>query len=333
MATKPGPVTNLEEEAEDGGSTAVESSILTQDDETTSVFVCDDRDIDCDPYFPFAGHPISDSGSDSELDPYTCPIDFFDRESSEGVYLGSEGLTGDDFNVWGFYEPKEEEIVLGTRCESGSGSDQQGLRVTGLDSDSDYEDGVFDFTSGADEPGRVEVGAGLPPVWDYDLGDDETEEWEEVQNAINWTVRALSRSDEEEELSSQSRDDDEEEEHELDWQVLITINNVVNYIEQAEAGIRGNPPAAKRVVEDLPVVKLTLEEGAMVCAVCKDEMVLEEEVKRLPCRHLYHGECITPWLGIRNTCPVCRFELPTDDLEYERHRRSQRSDTSLFLAG
>ncbi|XP_056845587.1 uncharacterized protein LOC108831239 [Raphanus sativus] len=180
--TKPGPVINLEEEAEDGGLTAVESSILTQDDETTSVFVCDSPpfdDIDCDPYFPFAGHPISDSGSDSELDPYTCPIDFFDRESSEGVYLGSEGLTGDDFNVWGFYEPKEEdeeeeeEIVLGTRCESGSGSDQQGLRVTGLDSDSDYEDGVFDFTSGAgaDEPGRVEVGAGLPPVWDYDLGD------------------------------------------------------------------------------------------------------------------------------------------------------------------
>ncbi|KAJ0244625.1 hypothetical protein HA466_0192300 [Hirschfeldia incana] len=390
--TKPGPVINLEEEAEDSGAAAVEgSTILTQDDETASVFVCDsppfnDRDIDCDPYFPFAGHPISDSGSDSELDPYTCPVDFFDRESSEGVYLGSEGLTGDDFNVWGFYEPKEdeeeeEEIVLGTRGESGSGSDQQGLRVTSLDSDSDYEDNVFDFTSGDshggngadDEPGRVEVGSGLPPVWDYDLN-DENEEWEEVQNAINWTVSAFSRSDEEEqELSSQSRDDDheveEEEDHELDWQVLITINNVVNYIEQAEgitinpgdidpsyymylaslsdgddddailghmfdneAGIRGNPPASKSVVEGLPVVELALEEGDMVCAVCKDEMVLEEEVRRLPCRHLYHGECITPWLGIRNTCPVCRFELPTDDLEYERHRRSQRSDASLFLA-
>ncbi|CAH8313267.1 unnamed protein product [Eruca vesicaria subsp. sativa] len=376
-STKPGPVINLEEEAEDGGA-AAEGSIFT-----TSVFVCDspldERDIDCDPYFPFAGHPISDS----EPDPYICPIDFFDRDTSEaeaGVYLGSEGVTGDDFNVWGFYEPKEEEeeeIVLGTRCESGSGSDQQGLRVTGLDSDSDYEDGVFDFTyeeSGnlENESGRVEVvGAGLPPLWDYDLG-DETEEWEEVQNAINLTVRAFSRSEEEEEeLSSQSRDDHEEEEHELDWQVLITINNVVNYIEQAEgitispgdidpsyymylaslgdgendddavlghifdneAGIRGNPPASKSVIEDLPVVEVALEEGDMVCAVCKDEMVLEEEVKRLPCRHLYHGECITPWLGIRNTCPVCRFELPTDDLEYERHRRSQRSDTSLFLAG
>ncbi|KAF8096850.1 hypothetical protein N665_0299s0014 [Sinapis alba] len=352
-STKAGPVINVEEEAEDGGGTAVEG-------------------------------PISDSGSDSELDPYICPIDFFDREADAGVYLGSGGLTGDDFNVWGFYDPKEEEeeeegIVLGSRCESGSGSDQQpGLRVTGLDSDSDYEDGVFDFTSGdsvneVNDSGRVEVGVGLPPpVWDYDLG-DETEEWEEVRNAINWTVRAFSRSEEEEELTSQSRvssrDDHQEEEHELDWQVLITINNVVNYIEQAEgitinpgdidpsyymylaglddddddailghmfdneAGIRGNPPASKRVIEDLPVVELTVEEGNMVCAVCKDEMVLEEEVKRLPCRHLYHGECITPWLGIRNTCPVCRFELPTDDLEYERHRRSQRSDTSLSLTG
>lgn len=386
---KPCPITNLEEEAEDGGA-AVERSIFTQDDESTSVFVCDsplfhDRDIDCDPYFPFAGHPISDSGSDSELDPYTCPIDFFDRETSEGVYLGSGGLTGDDFNVWGFYEPKEEEeereIVLGSRCESGSGSDQQpGLRVTGLDSDSDYEDDVFNFTSGesenvANESGRVEVVTGLPPVWDYDLG-DENEEWEEVRNAINWTVRAFSSSEDEEELSSQSRDDHEEEEeeeedHELDWQVLITINNVVNYIEQAEGitidpgdidpsyymylaslsdgdaaddailgqmfdnevGIRGNPPAAKRIVDDLPVVELTVEQGDVVCAVCKDEMVLEEEVKRLPCRHLYHGECITPWLGIRNTCPVCRFELPTDDLECERHRGSQRSNTSFFLAG
>ncbi|RID81303.1 hypothetical protein BRARA_A03893 [Brassica rapa] len=382
---KPCPITNLEEEAEDGGA-AVERSIFTQDDESTSVFVCDsplfhDRDIDCDPYFPFAGHPISDSGSDSELDPYTCPIDFFDRETSEGVYLGSGGLTGDDFNVWGFYEPKEEEeereIVLGSRCESGSGSDQQpGLRVTGLDSDSDYEDDVFNFTSGesenvANESGRVEVVTGLPPVWDYDLG-DENEEWEEVRNAINWTVRAFSSSEDEEELSSQSRDDHEEEEeeedHELDWQVLITINNVVNYIEQAEGitidpgdidpsyymylaslsdgdaaddailgqmfdnevGIRGNPPAAKRIVDDLPVVELTVEQGDVVCAVCKDEMVLEEEVKRLPCRHLYHGECITPWLGIRNTCPVCRFELPTDDAEYEAENATKDAHSLKF---
>ncbi|EOA30677.1 hypothetical protein CARUB_v10013815mg [Capsella rubella] len=402
-STKPGHAINLEEQAE-GDGVVVDHPIFIP--EATSLLVSyspfDNRDIDCNPYFPFSG-PISDSGSgsysDSEPDPYICPIDFFDQDSSEvdaAEYLESEGLSPGDFNIWGFYDPKEDEdeIVLGTRCVSGSGSDQQpgdsgeqGLRVTGIDSDSDFEDDVFGYTSEdsgnrANDSDRVEVGTGLPPIWDSVFGEETMladEEWEEVQNAINWTVRAFGRPEEEEEegedeLSSLSRDD--EEEHELDWEVLLTVNNVVNYIEQAEGimintddidpnyylylasldefdenqsghydadailgqmfdnetGIKGNPPAAKSVTEDLPVVELTVEElnkGNVVCAICKDEMVVEEKVRRLPCKHFYHGECIMPWLGIRNTCPVCRYELPTDDLEYETHKSSQRSDTSL----
>ncbi|CAE5965848.1 unnamed protein product [Arabidopsis arenosa] len=403
-STKPGSAINLEEEVE-GDGVAVDDSIFIP--EATNLLVryssFYDRDIDCNPYFPFSG-PISGSGSgsysDSEPDPYSCPIDFFDRDSSDvdaAEYLESEGLTAGDFNIWGFYDPKEdeeeeEEIVLGIRCVSGSGSDQQpgdseeqGLRVTGIDSDSDYEEGVFDFTSedsignSANDSGRVEVGTDLPPVWDNLFGEGTVladEEWEEVQNAINWTAFSgpEEEDEEEEELSSLSRDD--EEDHELDWQVLLTVNNVVNYIEQAEGimlnpddidpnyylylssldefddnhsghydadailgqmfdnetGIRGNPPAAKSVIQDLPVVELTVEElnkGNIVCAVCKDEMVVEEKVRRLPCSHFYHGDCIMPWLGIRNTCPVCRYELPTDDIDYERHKSSERSGTGL----
>lgn len=46
------------------------------------------------------------------------------------------------------------------------------------------------------------------------------------------------------------------------------------------------------------------------CAICKDEFSLHSEAKQLPCNHLYHSECILPWLSHRSSCPLCRFQLP-----------------------
>lgn len=98
-----------------------------------------------------------------------------------------------------------------------------------------------------------------------------------------------------------------------------------------ENPLAGRPPASVSVVQDLPSVVVTkedVENNDALCAVCKDEFCVEEQVKLLPCSHRYHGECIIPWLGIRNTCPVCRYEFPTDDADYER-RRIQRSGRSF----
>ncbi|CAI5475019.1 unnamed protein product [Closterium sp. Yama58-4] len=95
----------------------------------------------------------------------------------------------------------------------------------------------------------------------------------------------------------------------------------------ADAQQRGNPPAALSAVDALPAVAVRLEDvesGASCCAVCKEVAEVGEEVVRLPCRHLYHGGCIRQWFAVRNSCPICRFELPTDDEEYEERRRQQR---------
>ncbi|WOK98167.1 E3 ubiquitin-protein ligase [Canna indica] len=78
----------------------------------------------------------------------------------------------------------------------------------------------------------------------------------------------------------------------------------------------GTTPTAKSVVERLPVVLITDEDAAeknTFCAVCKDEILLAEMARQLPCLHIYHGGCILPWLAMSNTCPVCRYELPTKD--------------------
>lgn len=90
-----------------------------------------------------------------------------------------------------------------------------------------------------------------------------------------------------------------------------------------ENPLSGRPPASISVVQNLPSVVVTeddMEHNNALCAVCKDDFAVGEQAKQLPCLHRYHGDCITPWLGIRNTCPVCRYELPTDDADYERSR-------------
>jgi hypothetical protein len=96
----------------------------------------------------------------------------------------------------------------------------------------------------------------------------------------------------------------------------------------ADAAVGGAPPAARAAVERLQVVAVRGEEAAQGCAVCKDGIAQGELATRLPCAHFYHGSCIGPWLAIRNTCPVCRYELPTDDPEYERRRARRRSSTA-----
>ncbi|KNA20777.1 hypothetical protein SOVF_049200 [Spinacia oleracea] len=95
---------------------------------------------------------------------------------------------------------------------------------------------------------------------------------------------------------------------------------------ESENAFLTRPPASKYVVENLPSVITTKEDMVnekALCAVCKDQIEVGEEGKKLPCSHRYHGDCIIPWLRIRNTCPLCRFELPTDDADYEQ-RRGQR---------
>lgn len=89
---------------------------------------------------------------------------------------------------------------------------------------------------------------------------------------------------------------------------------------------RGSPPAAKSAIEGLPTVLVQqedVENGSDLCAICKDVVELNEPAKQLPCLHLYHSECILPWLTTRNSCPMCRHELPTDDPDYEEQRKHE----------
>ncbi|TKY67372.1 E3 ubiquitin-protein ligase RING1 [Spatholobus suberectus] len=75
-----------------------------------------------------------------------------------------------------------------------------------------------------------------------------------------------------------------------------------------------NPPASKAAIESMPTVGIgeAHVDTDAHCAVCKEAFELHAEARELPCKHIYHSDCILPWLSMRNSCPVCRHELPSD---------------------
>jgi len=75
---------------------------------------------------------------------------------------------------------------------------------------------------------------------------------------------------------------------------------------------RGPPPAARSSIDAMPTIRITQAHlrSDSHCPVCKEKFELGSEAREMPCDHIYHSECIVPWLVQHNSCPVCRVELP-----------------------
>ncbi|PRQ27183.1 putative aminoacyltransferase, E1 ubiquitin-activating enzyme [Rosa chinensis] len=74
---------------------------------------------------------------------------------------------------------------------------------------------------------------------------------------------------------------------------------------------RGPPPASRLSIDAMPTIKITNKHlrSDSHCPVCQDKFELGSEARQMPCKHVYHSDCIVPWLVQHNSCPVCRQEL------------------------
>ncbi|XP_077247134.1 RING/U-box superfamily protein [Tasmannia lanceolata] len=102
------------------------------------------------------------------------------------------------------------------------------------------------------------------------------------------------------------------------------LEQLIQQLAENDPNRFGTPPASNSAIDSLPDIQISeelLASDSAQCAVCKDTFELGSEGKQMPCKHIYHSDCILPWLALHNSCPVCRYELPTDDPDYEQ--RSQ----------
>ena len=116
---------------------------------------------------------------------------------------------------------------------------------------------------------------------------------------------------------------------------IVFINNMQNQH-------HGNPPASKTAIEKLKHFKMEKKYCKKSdsdpnklefpeCSICLMEVNEGQDTILLPCGHMFHDKCVTKWLEIHNTCPLCRFELPTDNVDYERQRnqRNQQREENI----
>ncbi|XP_014253516.1 E3 ubiquitin-protein ligase RNF126-B isoform X2 [Cimex lectularius] len=85
----------------------------------------------------------------------------------------------------------------------------------------------------------------------------------------------------------------------------------------------GPPPLAKEKINEIPTTVITKEQADinLQCSVCWEDFKVDEPVRKLPCEHVYHENCIIPWLELHGTCPICRKTLIEDG-------RAEDSDSS-----
>ncbi|XP_017477719.1 PREDICTED: E3 ubiquitin-protein ligase RNF126-B [Rhagoletis zephyria] len=109
----------------------------------------------------------------------------------------------------------------------------------------------------------------------------------------------------------------------------------------------GPPPLPKDKIDEIPKVHVTSEdvERKTQCSVCWEDFRMDEIVRRLPCTHIYHENCIVPWLDLHGTCPICRKSLSEEDeanecdmtrsgvMDSSMTEISQSDDTTMERAG
>mmetsp|Transcript_3254 Transcript_3254/g.3597 ORF Transcript_3254/g.3597 Transcript_3254/m.3597 type:complete len:197 (-) Transcript_3254:120-710(-) len=94
----------------------------------------------------------------------------------------------------------------------------------------------------------------------------------------------------------------------------------------------GAPPASKTAIESLQdiVIHKDIVSENIECSVCKCPFEIDDKATEMPCKHLYHEECLLPWLKMHNTCPICRYEIEVEDEEYEVDRKNRMENRQVW---
>ncbi|KAJ1565269.1 hypothetical protein HK096_003708 [Nowakowskiella sp. JEL0078] len=115
----------------------------------------------------------------------------------------------------------------------------------------------------------------------------------------------------------------------------IALNDLLSFLQSISQGnigelhpnFQGQPPASEKAIKS-QLVPVIIDSTSKICPICCDNFPVSDtnislSAVVLPCGHPHHRVCLESWLHTSNTCPVCRFEIETDNPEYNRGVRER----------
>ena len=137
--------------------------------------------------------------------------------------------------------------------------------------------------------------------------------------AVFRALEEQDRLEEERERAAELQAGEEEEEEELSYDALLNLGERIGDVRTERWAL-----VAQKHIDRLPletyqaetaqaVSSLHNDDSEVKCLVCQHEYQDQERLRRLPCGHVFHAECVDEWLTTHDNCLYCRKCIVIDD--------------------
>ena len=124
------------------------------------------------------------------------------------------------------------------------------------------------------------------------------------------------REEEERERAAELAADGEEEEEELSYDALLSLSERIGDVRTERWAL-----VAQKHIDRLPLETYDAkaatsahnDDSEVKCLVCQHEYNDQEQLRRLPCGHVFHAECVDEWLMKNDNCLYCRKCIVVQD--------------------
>ena len=90
------------------------------------------------------------------------------------------------------------------------------------------------------------------------------------------------------------------------------IESILRQLAELQVDLRLQVPLGEQATKRLPTRRYqTGQEKMDLCAICVDDFTDGDNLRVLPCEHVFHSECVDEWLiNHSSLCPLCKMEVP-----------------------